>query len=70
VGLAALTPGFDEVNLDSWWSSSAERIHEDARIKLVPSVLLVCSFLPKGKTEQKTRLRVKMSTPAKLGAPT
>jgi hypothetical protein len=31
VSLAALTPGFDEVNLDGWWSSSAERIHEDAR---------------------------------------
>jgi hypothetical protein len=53
--------------------------------KVVPSVLLVCSFLPlvvffaqfcpssaieqKGKTEQKARLRVKMSTRAKLKAP-
>jgi hypothetical protein len=31
VGLAALSPGFDEINFDSWWSRSAERIHEDAR---------------------------------------
>jgi hypothetical protein len=30
VGLAALTSGFDEVNFDSWWISSAERIHEDS----------------------------------------
>jgi hypothetical protein len=53
--------------------------------KLVPSVLLVYSFLPlvvffaqfylssaieqKDKTEQKTRLRVKMSTPGKPRAP-